>query len=396
MSESLIREVLIGVALFDEPTAVLGGWYAYGDNSAVRFSAPQDLPQSVQYNGRGNPIIWITNADFTVYRDKLQGIGYLRLYKFFSPNLYKITPELGMDMNVTDRRTVVTTLAKVVHRAWKFACKAWPGIAPLEDMNESILAHLNVKDIPDIALLDPVMESGFQDSSSVIGQKYEVDAMILRLVPNRVRHATDVLSYGMPAGEWRVRRDINSVEQAMSLEQPSFLECDITWKGAPLADLCAYGAQAFGKNVSLRQWVAQPELLFLAEHATDIKVTAATVWDDLEMAPQLPDLFYEDSLTPLSYSVGIIAANFMEAISSRRYSRKHRKNFHPVRATWLRAVDRAISFSSAKLLTDSGLRIRQYGDGEVSVNVFRHELEDAVAIAADCGFMLATNPWRNK
>lgn len=396
MTEGVCRDILLGVAFFDDPSAALGGWCTYGDMPPVRFSTPQELPQSVMQDGRRFSVVWLVNAEWGIYMDSLRGVGYLRMQNFFGDALNKIGVELGLDMMNGDRRMIVSTLAKVVNRAWLFSLKAWPGIIPQESMGESILAHLNIRDVTDIALLEPLLESSFQETSLVAGLKYEVDSQKVRLVPNRVRYATEILGYDIPSGSWSVIRNINSVDKALNLESPAFVECDISWRGSEYANLCAYGSVAYGRNVSIRQWVALPELLFLAEHATSIKVSSAAVWDQFTPAPQLPDVFYEDHFTALSYSVGIVANSFLKAVSGRRYSKKHRKNVHPVRAAWLKSVDRLLSFSVVKTLSDEGIRVSDYSGGEVTCRAFRHEMEAISQIAAECGFILVTDPWRNK
>lgn len=396
MIDGLSRDIMLGVAFFDEPTAALGGWCTYGDMIPVRFSAPQELPQSIIMDGQRQSIIWLVNAEWGIYMDALRGAGYLRRQSFFGDALVKIGIELGLDMINGDRRAIVSTLAKIVSRAWLFALKAWPGIIPQETMGESILAHLNIRDVTDVALLEPLLESSFQETSLVAGLKYEADSQKVRLIPSRVRYATELLGYDIPSGSWSVLRGVNSVDKALNLDAPAFIECDITWKGAEYANLCAYGSIAYGRNISLRQWVALPELLFLAEHATGIKVSSAAVWDQFTPAPQLPDVFYEDSLTALSYSAGIVANSFMKAMAGKRYSKKHRKSIHPVRAAWLRSVDRLLSFSVAKTLADEGVRVSDYSNGEVTVWAFRHEMELISQAAAECGFVLVTDPWRGK
>lgn len=390
--DSIRRAYVFGVAMFDSEDAALSGWFSVSGSLAQRFSAPHELPKSIVSDGRVTPLVWISNAGWQAYQDQFQSVGFMRPQAFFRISLLKMSSELGINLATCDMREVVATLSKVIGRSWSFTSKAWEGIIPLERMEDTLLSHLNVRDVPDFAFLEPVMESSFQRNSAVTGYRYESGVARVALIPNRVRHVANILSYGIPSGAWAVRKDINTIDKALSLDVPVFVECDVVWRGAPLADLCAYGSLAFGKNNAVRQWVAAPELVFLAEHATEIKITSAAVWEGFVFPPQLPDLFFEDSFMALSYSAGIVADSFLDSLSAPRYSKKFRKNFHPVRAVWLRSVDRALSFAQAKLLSDEGLKVTQYGSGEVQVRAFPHEFKDVEQVAIECGFAFASTP----
>lgn len=385
------KSLSVGVVLFDNSEVLTSGWYSLGEG-AVRFSSPSVLPQSATVRGVNTRVFFVTNASYAAYKnDQLDKLGYARLQGFFKVSLRMVANEIGINLQSCDIREAVIALAKVLSRAWSFAEKSFEGILPLETVPEAILSHLGIRDNPDFSLLEPILSSAYQENSSVIGMRWEQGMLNYLLIPNRVRHAAKVLSFPYPSGAWEIRKDILSLDKALAEEKPIFVECDVVWKGAALSDLCAYGSQSIGVgrgNTSIREWVAQPELQFLAEHATSIKITGAAAWSDLALPPQLPETFTSSAFTPLSYSAGIVADSYLAALMSKGYSKKFRKYFHPVRATWMRSVDRAISFSKAKQLYESGVRVTSYGAGVVGVRAFPHELDELKAIAGECGFML--------
>jgi len=306
--------------------------------------------------------------------------------------------EIGFDPSALNVRDVVVALADILDRAWKLSTAAWEGLLADETMHESIYKQARRRDPPDFDRIEQVMKTAYQDNSIVLGVKWEPGIISVKFVPNRVRHVIDVTSIGIPSGAWAIKNEKTSVDDFLKIETPSFADCEISMDGAALADLLAYGVQYGGNGKStLRQWISQPEMLFLVEHAKIKQINSILSFDQFESPPQLPDILLNDSMTALSYSAGVVAESFLVAYSGRRTSARHNfRPYHPPRAVWMKAVDRAISFGQARRLHECGIRVTGYGFGAVSAKVFAHEINDAADIGADCGFFLMDGRYPHK
>lgn len=384
---TVLRRPIIGIAYFDDPEKIEGGWMSTGD-SVSRFNSHAELQQNQEINGEKRPVYWVTNTSWFVFNDAFKGVSYLLRSNFFAVSPDMVAANLGFDRTSSDRRSMVAAIGKTYRRAWDIMAEAWPGIVPVRSVAHAIMNVLEIKDNPDFNVLVPILEGTHQNGSQVTtSAKYEAGMTTVRLLPNRVRHTEAVTAFGIPDGKWKYDSSIDSVESALNAECPVLVECEVNMRGSELAELCAHGNEWFSKG-GRRQYMFQPELLMLAEYATSIKVTRAMTWETFTPSPRLPDVFFREQYTSLSYSAGVAAHSFYKAITGTRYSAaKHREYLTP-RGVWLSAVDRAISFGSAKLLHDEGFRVTGYGDGEVHVRIFEHEQERLEEVASEAGFMI--------
>lgn len=387
MSEELKhRDYAVGLALFSDGSEVIEGWYCFNGMKPVRFSSMGVLPQNVEDNGVTRPVFWVTNANFEALV-KLNSVGYVR-GAFFAQSLIGIASETGISLKDTDRRESASELSKVLYKIWESALVLYPKLKPLTSLSVSIYEYIGMKDQPD-ELISPKLETAYQTNSSMPYTRQELGEYDIVLIPNRVRHVTKVLSYGQPVGKWIVqKKGLKTVKEILAYPLPVLAECDVVWKGSSLTDICAYGVSfAGGKNVSIRQWMSQAELLFISEHAPNIKILSTLTWESWDEAPQLPDKLYRDNYKALSYSMGIVADNFLTALKVKPYSKKLKKIHFIPRIVWLTSVDRAITFGQAKRLYDEGLKVKSYNSGTVTLKVSNQEIDDALKVASECGFL---------
>jgi len=369
----------VGCAFFDDPDHPVTGWCSFNGSAPQRFPHVSELPHN---------IAWITNVNFGAYKNlaDLSKAAHIRR-NFFRPAFNSIAMEIGYKPETWPIRSALPDMSGVFFRAWDFAVKAWGGVPLLESLRESLYIASGERDQPVFGERENALSSSWQVDSVVINENTREPGMLyVRLIPNRVRHAAFVLANGMPRGEYFVRGKM-TVDQALSADEPMFLECDVSFSGSDLAPLCAFGVSSSNYD-QMRRWVSQPELMLLADHAKSIEITGAMVYEDFSDAPQLPPAFFEDDLIASSYSAGLIAESWIEALTSRQYSKTSRRYYHPPRAAWLKSLDRAISFGNAKRVHECGLRVVRYGYGTVAVKAFQHEMEEVRNAAADCGFMI--------
>ena len=150
-------------------------------------------------------------------------------------------------------------------------------------------------------------------------------------------------------------------------------------------------AKGEGGKSKERNWVCQPEILYLSKFAS-LDISAAFVaegYQDLGRKTHLP---YLGELSDFSYSLGLLAENVWIGLASRSInSQKRSKSLVSPRACWLKAADRFMTLTSAMMLSSAGFIVSSYGYGGVTVIVEENKLPQLIEIAPHAGLCVPMN-----
>lgn len=382
-----------GIAYFDNPSIVSGGWFSIDGSRAARFSNIAELDPVV---------LWITNASYQDYSaNELRNVVHLRNSGFFRQSLPSLVKELDISSGTDDEKDisdVISALSVVASRVIDLTEISFPGIRFGNTLYDSIYEMFGFSEARDpSAQFQLQIQSAFQENSIVTGQPWPMGSEKVTLVPNRVSYAETLLSYPVPnpAGGLREFNTPMSVEEFLDLDHPALAQVDVDLTCAEDPELLAYGVQISGTAIQ-REWIAQPEANFLYANGARITIHRTIRAQSSAMLPPLPEKLTDNAFVRCSYSGGIVAEAIVFALMSKRYgaiaATKSRgaktRYFFPVRAAYLRSVDRMLSFAVAKRLSDTGLRVKRYSYGSVEINATREEVPEVMNIGADMGFML--------
>lgn len=374
-----------GIAYFDDPSSLSGGWCSIAGEKASRFQSLAELDPAV---------IWVTNTSIQDYNDnQLKYTANIRNYLFFRRSLSEIVPEI--DINPAAQITeIVEALSGIAQRVIDLSGEVFPGMQMAgRSLPDCIYDHLQLMDQRNdpAARYQACFQSAFQENSQVAGVKWVPGAENVRLVPNRVNYAELLLSYPVPLGALRETHGDMIVEDFVALDHPAIAQVDVDLSRAENPELLAFGVQ-MSHTAIMREWISQPEAHFMHLSGAKFRIHRVIRSDSSDVLPPMLGKLTENAFVRSSYSAGLLAEALVYALMSKRYFRAGRtaktRYFFPTRAIHLRSVDRMLSFASAKRLFDCGLRVKGYGFGGVTIAATRDEIPEVMGIGADMGFML--------
>lgn len=372
-----------GVCLFDDPTRMESGWVAINGGDAFRINGHADLIQC-------RNTIFITNSGWAEFNATgLGSVSYLRRSNFFKTSLAELVGEFDLSLRDSPRNEI----AKIISEVIGFSVEYMKSIFPDLEVNHQTLSDAVYALIPFRSQYAPhndteeLSKSAWQENST-IKSKWESGIINLSFNSNRVRHAEMVLTSPVPYGHANIKNVTGehiSIEEILNCELPTAIMADIEWKNSSDAELCAVGTGGMSYMPGkMREWYLLPEVMMLEPYAR-FNIHQIATWTGWQQTPIPEGLFGRDDLDKLSLALGLVAESYLAAMSSKKY-KKSVKYFHPIAACWLRSVDRAVSFASAKRLHDCGLRVKGYSYGQVSCSALREDINSALNIAASCGF----------
>lgn len=383
--------MIVGVAYFDDPVALAGGWSSIGGEKAVRFNSPSGLMPTA---------LWITNIKMQDHRtSKLNLTAHIRNLSFFQLSLIAISSEIGVphSASIPD---LVELMSGVASRIIDVALVAFPGMSMGASLQDSLYDHLRLRDsVTDPSkIYQPQFQAAFQENSIVTGTPWIPGSENVRLIPNRVSYAEMLFSYPVPIGAFREVSGGMSIDDFIALEHPAIAQVEVNISGAENPELIAFGAQMSGTAVP-REWISQPEAHFMRESGVKfMRIHRVLQSDASDTLPVMPDALTKNSFARSSYSAGVLAENLVVALTSKRYigGNSKMRYYFPTRAVYLRSVDRMLSFAIARQLVESGLIVTRYGFGCVEVKAVEDELSSIMDVAANFGFMVLATSRLNK
>lgn len=376
-----------GVAYFDDPVSLSGGWCSIDGGKAVRFGSPAELEPH---------LIWMTNINMTDFRNsQLNNTAHIRNKHFFGMSLSDIALEL--DIKPSDPIPgAVEMLSQVASRIVDITKLAFPGMGMGASLSDSIYDHLNFRDQQS----DPArqyqaqFQSAFQENSIVTGVAWPSTWDHVRLIPNRIAYAELLLSYPVPIGAWReIHGDGMTIEDFIGMDHPAIAQVEVNISGADNPELLAFGVQRSTTAIT-REWVSQPEAHFMLTAGVRFtKIHRVLCSSASDVMPVLPREITSGAFVRSSYSAGVLAENIIYALMSKRYMRNSSKTaktryFFSTRAVYMRSVDRMLSFAVARKLHEQGFKVVEYGFGSVKIRATEDEMPQIMSVGADLGFML--------
>ena len=223
---------------------------------------------------------------------------------------------------------------------------------------------------------------------------FEPESVFVTLRYNRLNYANALLNCPVPKGQaWTYEKDVKDSPETLEycMQHPSLVKASVEFDNVSSehAALVAFGQAGARRNL-MRQWISQPELVWLRRFA---RITITSAWVDhsgytkVAAAARLPELFTVHPEACLSYSAGLIAANHLEAIASCQWSKKYKIDESNVWATWIRAYDRANMFALALKAHEAGFHVERYGSGSLKLRVSPEQLDQLARFKAEHGFM---------
>jgi hypothetical protein len=146
-----------------------------------------------------------------------------------------------------------------------------------------------------------------------------------------------------------------------------------------------------GGKTKDRNWVCQPELLYLRRFA-DVNIYAAFVAKSYIGIEEKVTLPYLGELSDFSYSLGLLAESVWIGLSTRSVNPQTRsKTLVSPRACWLKASDRFMTLTSAMMLSSAGFEVTSYGYGGVTVFIEEENIASLIDIAPHAGLSVPVN-----
>ena len=369
----------LGFAHFNETSinssaiSELNGWYATGGHQAEllsNFSANLS-PQTV----------WVSNLPYqTVHQMGQPVIPHLRSKAFFRIDPHTIAEEYGLRSIEKNRLTTELTrvLSKITSQI-DIAChQIAPNIVWGRTLKESLAKAFNIQpDEVQTSHRDCVTQilANTQTFSSPLTEK-NINDTLCYLTPNRVFFLEKLCQFDLPKGEGRLVERISLDEVFYKLTTPAFLDVVINFDGCNNPNLPAFG---INKNTP-RHWVSTAEAYFLNEYGANIEVKRALVFSDSLRIPMIKELKRNPFVTN-SYAYGIIAENYLAAFLN---------NNSRMRGSYLRSLERMLSFQFAQHLDRHGFSVKSYGYGKVFVYYDKDRHDELINLSALMDFSMVT------
>lgn len=357
--------------------ALTGGWAAIGGTSARRIQGVADLPSDV---------IWLTNLGYSAFlAAKLNMHANFRNEGWLRTAFEQIATEFGLGRNSGKAKETAEVLSLIAHRVVAYSCK---------ELHIQMQSHSRLNDdyaqamqldrcrVPEMHYSTFETIAGHPNVSVVQNVAFgrgTSSSMTLRC--NRLAYARRMLSHRVPPDTgWELVKAKLTENDLERMDKPFLVRCRITNVKPIMAEALSWG----GGARLIREWLTDVEWRVVRQYA-DVELRAAMVCEQgYESLERYAQLLPSGPLDELSYSLGLVAEQIWTALMSKQ-PRTGRITGYPVRAAWLRAIDRMQMFDYAqRMQSRRGVTLMSYGMGNVVVRVpeggKRHVLDMAVDV----------------
>lgn len=373
------------------------GWASIEGKKAFRISSTADLSAEVKWlTNISKEVFWKTGL---VKQSKLKPSNYLRT------EVTQIMKEIGITIPMVSVVSVCEALSSLFAKIMKLGIEYY-GIKDFiqKDLATEIKETLVKEDKSLSIYVDEALLRSYQDIVVCNHNKINKPVKYITLKRPRYFHANQVLETKIPNSEkdWSFvgAEDMpestkDKLKFLMAMKKPflakveikSFLETpNINLDMAKLLNL----GEAIGEGGKKkeRNWVCQPEILYLSQFA-DIEISAAFVakeYVDLNDNIGLP---YLGELSDISYSLGILSECVWIGLSARSVNKKtSSKSLVSPRACWLKSADRFWTLESAMKLSAAGFEVHTYGYGGVTVIIEDDKISQLIDFAPHAGLVV--------
>jgi hypothetical protein len=380
------------------------GWASVEGGPAFRIKGTGDLSNSVKWlTNLSQQTLWKTGA---VKQPKLKHSSYLRT------DVGQIMKELGLYPPKTPIANICETLSMLFNKIMKLAIEFYN----LKSFNQKELySEIKLEILGDdrnVSIhVDEALSRAYQDLVICEKSLSNDKSIFITLKKPRYFHAKSIIETSIPFwnGDWKFisSEDLpigeeNKINYLMGLDRPFLAKITINKfnisddLNVDLSKLLNLGeAMGEGGKTKERNWVCQPELLYLSRFA-DLTIEAIFVADGFQKLNENIKLPYLGELSDFSYSLGILAENFWIGLANRSINPQTRsKTLVSPRACWLKAADRFMTMTSAMMLASAGFEIASYGYGGVTVSVEEDKIEKLIELAPHAGLLVPMNLIKN-
>jgi hypothetical protein len=323
----------------------------------------------------------------------LKGLPSARMKRndYLRPNMGQLQGELGLLTSRMSAGRIVEIVSEIFDRVMRMANMHYGLDRPqYETLADDLYGHIIKEDRPITPEIDEALKQSYQSYVQCEAIMPMHSKMVIFRRP-RITHAMDVMATPVPGEQWEFLEDSKlppegkRLDWLVSQDRPALVRVSIKRVDHEVSQIISFG----GGVREQRNWISHPELLTLSKFAK-IKVEAAFLGASYEPHPVYKSVFTGGQMGPLSTSVGILAENYMVALSTPRSFKKFTSNkdkIHSPRAAWYAASDRFHMLMPALMMHGSGFVVRGYGRGMVILGVQQGALQEARACASAAGLL---------
>jgi hypothetical protein len=406
--QSILEEqVKFGCVLFDLQEvagkmipAPGSGWASIEGKSAFRIKSLVELSNQVKWlTNLSQEVLWKANL---AKQTKLKHSGYLRT------DINQISKELGLIIPVTPVTKVCETLSELFNKIMKLAIEFY-GLSTFtqKELHLELKSALLTNDKNISTHLDEALSRAYQDLVICDHVLQKEKQIFVSLKRPRYFHAKTILETPIPIvnGDWKFYAadempgtTEQKIEFLMSLDKPFITKISINnFENTDnlyvdLSKLLNLGeALGDGGKTKERNWVCQPELLYLSRFS-NLDIQAAFVAEGYQEMENNIILPYLGELSDFSLSLGILSECVWTGIAGRSTNPQTRgKSLVSPRACWLKAADRFMTFTSAMMLSSAGFTVTSYGYGAVNIAIDEDKISHLIEIAPHAGLSIPLN-----
>lgn len=373
------------------------GWASIEGGSAFRINSIADLSHGIK---------WLTNLSQEIlWKSGLAKQTRLKHSAYMKTDISQLSREMGMVIPLTPVTKICETLSEVFNKVMRLAIDFYG----LKDFSQKDL-HLELKDAlltndnNISAPLDEALSRAYQDLV-ICDHRLQKDGQIfLSLKRPRYFHAKTILDTSVPdfQGDWIFLppEDLppytdKAIEFLMALNKPFVAKVSVDEFDSMddayinLKKLLNLG-EALGDNgkPKERNWVCQPELLYLNRFAK-VNIHAVFVAPGYQKLNDVINLPYLGELSDFSISLGILAECVWIGMAGRSINPQTRsKSLVSPRACWLKAADKFLTFTSAMMISSAGFTVTSYSYGSVNILLEEDQIDRLIEIAPHAGLSI--------
>lgn len=376
------------------------GWASVEGATAYRIKNVGDLSSEVK---------WLSNLSENIfYKMKMSKYSHLKYSGYLRTDVGQIMKELGLNPPKVTIVSICQTLSEIFTKVMRLTVEFYDITTFAEkDLQSELRLSFFPNDANISTHVDKALSRAYQDLVMCDHPLTKEKMNFIKLKRPRYYHAKSILDTSIPLwdGDWDFLspQDLpgNTEEQLkflMDQEKPFIAKVAIHSFSHPenmnvdLSKLLNLG-ESLGEGTirEQRNWVCQPELLYLSKFA-NLEIQAAFMakgYQELEKKVQLP---YLGELSDFSYSLGLLSECVWTGLASRSINPQTRsKRLVSPRACWLKAADRFMTLTSAMMLSSAGFIVTSYGYGEVYIMVEDEKLSQLIEIAPHAGLTVPIN-----
>ena len=376
--------MMYGAVLFDDDDDE-SGWAAISGKDAVRVERTSELPYDVYWWANRGP-------------ESMRGfLPRFKTHSYLTPTMLELHLELGILEMGPEKKTKIT--AEIFGRVMTMARDYYGIMSPqkntlAEDISNALLPR---EKLPEQFIHDALREAHVQwVDCSAVEQSDEME--IHTLVLPRVQHAINVLSSPVPGGnKWEKAFTSRGIPPThvqppwvSTREMPMLAKISIQGIDPKVASLLPYSE--FGDP---QRWVTHSEFLMLSKFSKP-NLEVVHFCEKGYQGMTAEHSFYPGGyLSPISISAGILAANYLAAMTAPQNNGRvepgRNAEIYTPQATWLAAADRHITLASALSLKLCNFEIAGYGQGKIRVLCMPDHLLELRDTAGLLGLEVALN-----